>query len=245
MHTSLHTARRALAPIAIVAGLFALPGIAGAGAVTSATAVAQFELIAADPDIDVSYEFFTADTVSGISTTGNSTASVLQTPNTDTIEPLFFVAQDAQSQAEAYKTRRNDLGAASANLSNEGTIVLDGTNSPGGTVTLGWEYFLTAAQNVTGINGFASAFAFAQVIIFDDFFGLDLEQSVQALYDGAESETADDFGEVTLTVPAGDYNYVTVQLITEADAQFVPLPATAGLLALGLLGLRSIRRRAV
>ncbi|ESQ08282.1 MAG: hypothetical protein N838_31015 [Thiohalocapsa sp. PB-PSB1] len=236
---------RALAPIALATGLFALPGLASAGAVTSATAVALFELVEADPDITVTYEFFTADTVFGTSTTGNAIASVLQTPDSDIDELLFFVDQDAQSQAEAYKTVHSDLGAAEANLSNEATIVLDGTNSTtGGTVTLGWEYTLEAIQQVTGIHDFASALAYAQIVMFDNTFTLDIDESIQALYDGEQSMMAADGGEISLTVPAGGFNFVTVQLITEAEAQFVPVPATAGLLVLGLLGLRTIRRRA-
>jgi hypothetical protein len=240
---------RALAPIALTTGLLALPGLAGAGAITSATAVAQFEILDADPDIAVTYEFFTADTVRDTSTSGNAIASALQTPELDIVEPLFFVRQDAQSQAEAYGTMPNGLATAAANLSNEATIVLNGTNSNGGTVTLGWEYTLEAIQTVTGMHDFASAYAYAQVVIFDDFFTLDIDQAVEALYDGVQSMTAGDDGEITLTVPAGDLNYVTVQLITEADAQFrpmsaVPVPATAALMALGLLGLRGLRRRA-
>jgi hypothetical protein len=41
-----------LAPLALSAALFALPGLASAGAVTSATAVALFEPVDADPGID-------------------------------------------------------------------------------------------------------------------------------------------------------------------------------------------------
>jgi hypothetical protein len=133
-----NSARRALAPIALTTALLALPGLASAGAMTSATAVAQFELIDADPGITVTYEFFTADTVRSTSTSGNAIASVLQTPVTDISEALFFQDQDAQSQAEAYKTGKTGLGSASANISNEATIVLDGSSSAGGIVTLGW-----------------------------------------------------------------------------------------------------------
>jgi hypothetical protein len=245
MFTTASRLARAIAPIALTAGLLGLPGLASAGAMTSATATALFERVDFNPDITVTYEFFTADTVLNTSTTGNGIASVLQTPDTDIDEELVFQGQDAQSQAEAYKTRRNDLGAGAANLSNEGTIVLEDTGGAGGTVTLGWEYSLEAIQQVTGINNFASAYAFAQVVMFDDFFDLDIDESVEALYAGAQSVTAGDSGEITLTVPAGGFNFVTVQLITEAEAQFVPVPATAALLALGLLGLRGLRRRAV
>jgi hypothetical protein len=244
MYMNFDNGRRALAPIALAAGLLALPGLASAGTVTSATAVALFERIDYDPNITVTYELSTADTVSTTRTSGNAVASTLQTPNTDIAEELFFQDQDAQSQAEAYKTGKTGLGSASAAISNEAYVVIENTGTSDGSVTLGWEYMLEAIQQVTGIRSFASAFAYAEIVMFDDFFSFDISESVQALYDGASSMTAEDFGEVTFDLPAGGINVLTIQLITEADAQFVPVPATAALLALGLLGLRGVRRRA-
>jgi len=237
-------ARRALAPITLGAALLALPGLAGAGAVTSATAVAQIDLVDAGPDVTVTYEFFTAETISSTSASGNAVFSALQTPDTDIDELLFFEAQDAQSQAEAYTTDGWGLGSADAEISNEGAVVMTNSGSSDDFVTLGWEYFLEVVQTVTGYHDFASAYAYAEVVMFDELFDFYLNESIQALYDSDPSSTAADLGAITLRVPAQDSNTLTIQLITEADAQFVPAPATPALLALGLVGLRARRRGA-
>ncbi len=243
MHLFISPARRVLAPLALGAALLALPGLASAGAITSATAVAVFELVDADADIAVTYEFDTADTVSSTSISGNAIASTLQTPDTNIADALFIQGQDAQSQAEAYKTGRTDLGNARAAISNEAYVVMENTGTTAGSVTLGWEYMLEAIQQVTGIRSFASALAYAEIVMFDDAFSFDVNESLQALYGGAPSGTVDASGEVTFDLAPGETNVLTIQLITEADAQFIPVPATVGLLALGLLGLRSVRRR--
>jgi hypothetical protein len=252
MNLSLSHARRMLAPLALSAALLALPGLASAGAVTSATAVALFDPVDADPGIDVTYQFNTADTVSGTRIRGNAIASALQTPNTNIAEELFFQDQDAQSQAEAYKTGKMELGSASAAISNEAYVMMENTTGTDGNVTLGWEYMLEAIQQVTGIHSFASAYAYAEILMFDDFFDFYLQQSVQALYDGDQHDgdqmaKTEDGGEVTLFVPANGSNLLTIQLITEADAQFVvPAPATIALLAFGLIGMtQTLRRRRV
>jgi hypothetical protein len=244
MNLFISPARRVLAPLALSAALLALPGLASAGAVTSATAIALFERVDFDPNITVTYEFATADTVSSASTSGNAIASALQTPDTNIAEELFFQDQDVQSQAEAYKTGRTDLGSAIAAITNEAYVVMENTGTSDGSVTLGWEYMLEAIQQVTGIHSFAYAYAYAEILMFDDFFDFYLQQSVQALYDGDQLATAEDDGEVALFVPANGSNLLTIQLITEADAQFIPVPTTIGLLAAGLLGMRSVRRRA-
>jgi len=243
MHPFISLSRRALASVALSAALLALPGLTQAAAITSATVTALFERVDFNPDITVRYEFDTADTVRSTSTSGNAIASALQTPETNIAEALFFQDQDAQSQAEAYKTGKGGLGSASANISNLAYVVLENSGPSDGNVTLGWEYSLEARQEVAGIHDFADAFAYAQIVMFDDFFAFDVDESVQTLYGGDQLATAADDGEVTLFVPAGDSNVLTIQLITEANAQFVPVPATAGLLALGLLGLRGVRRR--
>jgi hypothetical protein len=243
MHLLFNDVRHALMPITLGATLIALPGLASAGAVTSATAVALFERLDFDPNITVTYELDTAETVSSTSTQGSAVASTLQTPDTSIDEELFFRDQDAQSQAEAYKTGKASLGSASAAISNVAYVVMENTGTSNGSVTLGWEYTLEAIQTVTGIHSFASAFAYAQIVMFDDAFLVDVDEFVQALYGTSPSTSLADDGDVTFDLAVGESNVLTIQLITEADAQFVPVPATAALLALGLLGLSGIRRR--
>jgi hypothetical protein len=123
--------------------------------------------------------------------------------------------------------------------------MMENTTGTDGNVTLGWEYMLEAIQQVTGIHSFASAYAYAEILMFDDFFDFYLQQSVQALYDGDQLATAeDDGGEVTLFVPANGSNLLTIQLITEADAQFVsPGAGTIALLAFGLVAMGMSRAR--
>jgi hypothetical protein len=246
MNLFISHARRVLAPLALSAALLALPGLASAGAVTSATAVALLELIEADPDIDVNYQFNTADSFSNTSTSGNAIASALQTPDTNIAEGLFFQDQDVQSQAEAYKTGKMELGSASATISNEAYVEMVNNTATDGYVTLSWEYMLEAIQEVTGSHSFASAFAYAEILLSDDSFGFYLQQSVQAQYNGDQMAKTDDSGDVRLLVPANGSNLLTISLVTEADAQFVvPAPATIALLAFGLIGMtRMLRRRA-
>jgi hypothetical protein len=252
-------ARRATAPMLLAAGLIAAPAAAIAGAETSATATMLLSIEDIDnggqlgSDVTATYYF---DVIPGINpnanatSSGNAIASALSTP-ADTLEQelgsLFEpIDQQSQSQAEAYyyKGPPDSRSTASANVSNEG--VLEIQNNTGNTyaVMIGYEVFLEAVQQVSGVFGFASAWAFSEYAITDLMGQVDLTGSVSALYDGETRQELDLSDAFTLVLGPGEINSLSIQLNTEADAVLVPVPATAGLLALGLLGLRSVRRRA-
>lgn len=248
MSNRLSIMRNALAPATAGAALLALPGLAAAGAMASATAVGYFDLFAADPGITVTYEFDPADTYADTYTENNAIASGLQWPETLISENLFFQDQDSQSQAEAYPAATaGDLSYGYAALSNIGYIYIENSADQDGYVTLGWEYFLEAFQGVTGQHSDADTYAFAELVLFDDFFDLDVMSQVEVSIGGDSILTAEDWGEVDLFVPAFSSNVVTAMLNTEANAEFitaaVPAPSPLVLMAIGIAGLGCVRRR--
>lgn len=239
--------RRAAAPAALAGALLALPGLASAGAITSATANALFSVFGLPTGVTAEYQFAAAQTNSNTTAGGNAVASTLQTPSTDLTQNLAlnpFVEQDSQSEAMAYKnTAAKDAGSdAAAFLSNEGMILFTNTTGASANVTLNWQYFLNVSQTVTGLHSFADAYARAEVLI-TDFSTLLIEDIAEVDYPGAGSLEVEDMGMALLSIPANGMSMVNVQLNTQTNAEYVPLPTTAALLALGLLGLRSVRRR--
>ncbi|WP_295879831.1 hypothetical protein [uncultured Thiohalocapsa sp.] len=240
--------RRAAAPAALAGALLALPGLASAGAITSATANALFSVFGLPTGVTAEYQFAAAQTNSSTTAGGNAVASTLQTPSADLTQNLAlnpFVEQDSQSEAMAYKnTAAKDAGSdAAAFLSNEGTILFANTTGAPVDVTLNWQYFLNVSQTVTGLHSFADAYARAEVLISDFSSGLLIQDTAEVEYPGAGILKVEDMGSALLSVPAGGMSMVSVQLNTQTNAEYVPLPATTALLALGLFGLRSVRRR--
>jgi hypothetical protein len=244
----LDTLQRAATPLALTGALLALPGVAGADAITSATAQAQFSFSYGVPaGVTVEYQFDTAQTNDDTSTGGSAVASALQSPASDLTQDLAtnpFIAQDSQTTAEAYNNGRSGGSAASTYLSNEGRIVMTNTTGTAATVTVDWQYFLGVAQAVTGYHGFADAFAQAEVLLMDSNFDLFVNELVAVtVADGGDVTGAlSDSGTAYLTVPANGSNTLNIQLNTQTNAEFVPVPATAALLSLGLVGLRVARR---
>jgi hypothetical protein len=265
MNSAITLGRRAAVSLALAGALSVLPGHAAAGSTTSATAVVEFSIFGAPTGIDVEYRFDPANTNASESANGNAMAFAGQTPDLDVTDAAYIqsmvvngipmnpvVAQDAQSEAEAYKNGKVGLSDANASLSNTANIVLTNNTGTMQSVDLYWGYQLTVAQSVEGTNSWSDAFAKAALTLADStfMFFIDDELSLDNALGDAQSATSkggtilDPFAAAqTLFIAPNSSNTVSILLSTETNAEFVPVPATAALLALGLLGLRGVRRR--
>jgi hypothetical protein len=253
-----------------IAGALLLPAAASADAITSANASALLsieEIIdvntgddasdALGSDITAIYYF---DVIPGnnplliATTTGNAIASAGGTPASTLQDELFSIFQPIDQQsgsvAEAYYTKQapDNRSTAYAASSVEGVLEIENTTGDSYALTIGYEILLQVMQALTGVGvGVADgyAYAFAEYAITDLLGQVDVAGAVDALAGGPMQDGLDLSDAFTLTLDPFGFNAISIQLNTQADAEFrVPAPATGALLALGLIGLRTLRRRA-
>jgi hypothetical protein len=253
-------ARQATVPLLLAAGLIAVPTVATAGAETSATATMLLSIEdidnggVLDTDLTATY-YFDVDPginpVTTATTSGNAIASALGKPEDSLEQVLGYVyepiEQESQSQAEAYyykgPTPQDSRSTANASFSSEGVLEIENLTANTYRLTIGYEVFLEALQEVTGVFGFASAWAFAEYAITDMMGQVDLTGSVSALSGGTTDPALLVSDAFTLELGPNAFNSLSIQLNTEADAVLVPVPAPLALLAFGLTGIRVLRAR--
>lgn len=124
------------------------------------------------------------------------------------------------------------------------TVLIENNYIEDLTFAFDYEYLAEAAVEVLSPTAL-DAFARATVTAFDDFldFDLDVEANVDLLLGPPLSESFTNSGSILLTAPASGSNTITAYIETEGFAEAVPEPVTIVLVAAGLVGVGTTRRR--
>ncbi|ESQ14653.1 MAG: PEP-CTERM sorting domain-containing protein [Thiohalocapsa sp. PB-PSB1] len=207
------------------------------------------------PTVFVTY---VAEVTSSGGTTTGSQSSFFSDPlalpdQPEPMQPGDLTTQGHSDSGEAGADSGSASSGANAASESLGTIVINNQSNTEEAFEFDYSLSGAATLSLTGLNDSASGFAQAAVEILIDVTGDLVAETIIALDESLLITTAtggfdiDEFDFFGVTVPAGEERTINISVATSggafaARAAPVPAPASAALLAVGLLGVAGLRR---